>query len=116
MDRSAGFSVVAAVLAVVFREVVGARLYCYLGAGNRAAPAHGPVDELRLEIHAADGPGQHCRRGSLAVFARGIRSLGGLLGDAYCSVCSAGQGIAGRETLHKTNIPICGMNQSRVME
>ena len=89
-----------------------APLAFHLGARHGAAAAHGPIDELRLEIHAADGPHQYRRRGSVAFFARGFRPLGGLLGDADRSVCPAGQGIDGRETFHKTNIPVCGVSPS----
>src|SRR5258707_10893994 len=37
--------------------------HVYLGAQHPAAAAHGPADELRMEIHAADGPPQsrQCR-------------------------------------------------------
>ena len=44
----------------------------HLGARHAAAAAHGSTDELRLEIHAADGADQYRRRRRLAFHAAGL--------------------------------------------
>ncbi len=63
-----------------FAQTAGADRDLYLGARNASAAEDGPVDELRVEIHAADGAGGDSLRGYVALSA-GRRAA---LGDLRC--------------------------------
>ena len=81
-----------------FAKLLALHLPVHLGARHAAAAAHGPAHELCLEIHAADGAGQHARRR-----ACGISCRPGLARWIVCAVLVArrrmlllGRGLAGR--------------------
>src|SRR5947209_1905275 len=62
-------------LRVVFPQAVWPDRALHLGARNVAALAHRSTDELRLEIHVADGTDEHPDRGHLAFHAARNRAL-----------------------------------------
>ena len=55
-----------------FGKAVRADLRVHLGSRHAAPPAHGSADELRLEIHAADGADQPGHRGLWRFLPHGI--------------------------------------------
>ena len=57
-----GVARLCAVVVLVLRQGDAFDLRVHLAARNAAAAATGPVDELRLEVCAADDPAQSCRR------------------------------------------------------
>src|ERR1700733_10817929 len=60
----------------------------YLGSRHSAAAAHGPTDELRLEIHVADGAAQPRHCGRLAIFTGGCFAMDCLQPSGGRAVCS----------------------------
>src|SRR4051794_41830757 len=78
MACAAFFSDVGTSVCLVLRKTAGVDCVIHLGTRHIAAAADGPVDELCLEIHAADGAVQHCGCGGVAFHAAGHRALGNL--------------------------------------
>ena len=58
-----------ALVSLVLREATGDDRYVYMDTRHAAATAHGPVDELRVEVHSAVGAYQSRHRGRLEVHA-----------------------------------------------
>ena len=107
LERAFAFSRVAAVLVLVLLEAAAPYLGIHLGPRHTAPLAHGPTDELCLEIHAPNGPRKHsCRRG-MALHASRCRSLVGLRDDRDPSVPRAGRAPRRAAATGQADLSLC---------
>src|SRR4051812_36696361 len=97
-------------MVLVFRQAARADHAVHLGAGNLAAIEDGSVDELCLEIHAADVARQYHRGRSLAFHADRLGAMAGLFLSGRWSLPPARSRIDGRKEMGETNLPLCRMN------
>jgi NADH-quinone oxidoreductase subunit H len=88
------------VLDLVFQQIAGAHLLFHLGARNDAARAHGSTNELRLEIHAADGADKYCGRCCVAVYPDARVQMDRLRADCYDGIFCAGSRIDAQSALY----------------
>src|ERR1700733_623400 len=94
-------------LDLVLRETPGPHHRLHLGTRDFAPLAHGSIDELCLEVHAAHGPGGRGVSRSLALLAPGCDAMVGEYGVACGGLCAAGPRSREQKQNCETNLSFC---------
>src|SRR4051812_44741990 len=111
MARAAFISDLGAVLPLVFPQAPRDDRLADLDSRHGAADADGSVDELRLEVYAADGADQYLECGRLALHGTRHRALGDLHGPGPGPLLDVGAGYVSSEAYREENISVRGLRR-----